>query len=101
MLPSGANAAMMAPPGTPGPATIMMPNMRRKWRKSNGSWGKPSIRHIVRAQAAIFMAEPDMWMVAQSGTTKPAMPSLTPLVMVCLSVTGMVAADDEVPKAVK
>ena len=45
------------------------------------------------------MAEPGMWMVAQSGTTNPATPSLTLFFNVRAKVTGMVAADDEVPRA--
>lgn len=40
-------------------------------------------------------------MVAQSGTVKLAMPSFTSFFNVCRSVTGMAAADDEVPRAVK
>ena len=40
-------------------------------------------------------------MVAQSGTVKLAMPSFTPFFNVCRNVTGMAAADDEVPRAVK
>ena len=61
----------------------------------------PLSMQMVRAQAVIFITEPDMWMVAQSGMVKPATSLLTPLSSVCLSVTGMVAAEDDVPKAVK
>lgn len=39
--------------------------------------------------------------VAHNGTTNPATPSSTPLAIVWRSVTGMVAADDDVPSAVK
>ena len=42
-----------------------------------------------------------MWMVAHSGTVKPATSSDTPMRTVCRSVTGMVAADDCVPRAVR
>ena len=49
----------------------------------------------------IFMIEPDMWMVAHNGTVKPATLGSTPNEMVWRKVTGMVAADDCVPKAVK
>ena len=72
-----------------------------KCRKVPKSCGMPSRRHIVRAQHVIFMAEPGMWMVAQSGTTNPATPSLTLFFNVRAKVTGMVAADDEVPRAVR
>ena len=52
------------------------------------------------AHDTIFSVEPDMWMVAQSGMTNPATSRLTPVFMVCSRVTGMVAADDCVPRAV-
>ena len=39
-------------------------------------------------------------MVAHSGITKLATPSLTPFLRVCANVTGMVAAEDWVPSAV-
>ena len=55
---------------------------------------------MVRAHVVIFIAEPDMWMVAHRGTVKPAISSETPFCCVCLKVTGMVAALDDVPKAV-
>ena len=61
----------------------------------------PLSMQMVRAQAVIFITEPDMWMVAQSGTVNPATSLLTPLSSVCLSVTGIVAAEDDVPRAVK
>ena len=38
---------------------------------------------------------------AHSGMTNPAISSITPFLMVCRKVTGMVAADDCVPNAVK
>ena len=53
------------------------------------------------AVCVIFNVLPDKWMVAQSGITKPAMSSLTPFFTVWRRVTGIVAADDWVPNAVK
>ena len=53
------------------------------------------------AHEVIFIALPDRWMVAHKGTTKPATRGFTPFFFVCSRVTGMVAALDEVPKAVK
>ena len=44
---------------------------------------------------------PDIWIVAHNGTTNPATPSLTPKALVRARVTGIVAADDCVPNAVK
>ena len=94
-------AAMIAPPGTPGAATIVMPSMRMKpdiiWK----SYGMFCIIISANAHDTIFIVLPERWMVAQSGMTKPAMSLLTPLLMVWRSVTGMVAADDCVPRAVK
>ena len=59
------------------------------------------MRQTASAQQIIFIIEPDMWMVAQRGTQKLAISSLTPFFFVCCSVTGMVAALDEVPNAVR
>ena len=95
------SAAMMAPPGTPGAATIMIPSIRMKPRNIPKSKGMPCISISATAQATIFSVLPDRWMVAQSGTLKPAISSLTPLATVCLRVTGIVAAEEEVPRAVK
>ena len=69
--------------------------------KSPGSCGKPVSRQIVKAHAVIFIALPLRWMVAQSGTTKLATSSLTPFFSVCFNVTGIVAADELVPNAVR
>ncbi len=98
---SGPSAAMTAPPGTPGAATIQMASTKMKLRKSGRLQGKPLIRQMVSAQQVIFIIDPERWMVAQSGMVNPAMPSVTPFFKVCFSVTGMVAADDDVPNAVK
>jgi hypothetical protein len=40
-------------------------------------------------------------MVAHKGTVKPAIPSSTPFFKVCFKVTGIVAAEEDVPNAVK
>ena len=53
------------------------------------------------AHATILSVLPDIWMVAHNGIQKPATPSDTPFFLVCSNVTGMVAADDWVPSAVK
>ena len=100
MLPSRPKAAMMAPPGTPGAATIVMPSMRMKPLNAAGSSGWPDMRRMAIAQAVIFIVLPERWIVAQRGTVKTAMLSRTPFLSACLSVTGMVAADDCVPNAV-
>ena len=59
------------------------------------------MRHTVSAQQVIFIIEPDRWMVAQRGMQKLAISSLTPFFFACRKVTGMVAALDEVPNAVR
>ena len=91
-------AAMMAPPGTPGAATIITPNISTKPRNVPNSTGMPCINIKATAQATIFSMLPDMWMLAQSGTTNPATSSSTPFFFTCWSVTGIVAADDDVPE---
>ena len=53
------------------------------------------------AHATIFSVLPLMWIVAQSGMTNPATLLFTPILTVWRSVTGIVAADDCVPYAVK
>ena len=93
--------AMMAPPGTPGAATIVIPSMKIKPAKSGKSNGIPCIIISARAQATIFSVLPDRWIVAHNGITKPAISAETPFFFVCSSVTGIVAADDCVPNAVK
>ena len=61
----------------------------------------PCIIINASAHATIFSVLPDKCIVAHNGTTNPATPSSTPLAIVWRSVTGMVAADDDVPSAVK
>ena len=62
--------------------------------------GSPDIYMMAIAQAVIFIVLPDRWIVAQSGTTKIAIVSRTPFLTACTNVTGIVAAEDCVPKAV-
>ena len=64
------------------------------------SCGIPFSRHIASAHDVIFIADPERWIVAQSGMVNPAILSDTPFLRVCASVTGIVAADDDVPSAV-
>ena len=68
---------------------------------SGKSKGMPCIIIKASAQATIFSVLPDRCMVAHSGMTKPAISVETPFFFVCSRVTGIVAADDCVPKAVK
>ena len=98
---SSPNEAMMAPPGIPGAATMVMPSMKIKPVNISKSYGMPVANISATEQATIFITEPDMCMVAQRGTVKPAVSGATPIFMVWRSVTGIVAADDCVPRAVK
>ena len=92
---------MMAPPGTPGAATIMTPSIIMKPRNIQKSNGIPFIIINATAQAVILRQLPERWIVAQRGTVNPAISSLTPFLRVQSKVTGIVAADEEVPRAVK
>ena len=67
---SGPSAAITAPPGTPGAATMQIASTKMKLRKSGRLQGKPLIRQMVSAQQVIFIIEPERWMVAQSGNGK-------------------------------
>ena len=93
--------AMMAPPGTPGAAMMVIASMPMKPANIPISKGMSRKSISAMAQHTIFIVEPDMWIVAHKGTTNPATELSTPQAIVCRSVTGMVAADDCVPKAVK
>ena len=55
---------------------------------------------IAIAQATIFIVLPERCIVAHNGITKPARSGRTPFFTVCSKVTGMVAAEDWVPRAV-
>lgn len=91
----------IAPPGTPGAATMVMPSIKINPANKGKSNGIPCIIINASAQATIFSVLPDRWMVAKSGITKPATSADTPFFLLCSSVTGMVAAEDCVPNAVK
>src|SRR5690606_41705952 len=101
--PSRPTADITAPPGTPGAASITTPSI-----KINGSMVSNDgisrtfcIAITATAQLTIVIVEPDKWMVAHSGTVKSATCGFTPLALVACSDTGIVAALDIVPRAVK
>ena len=85
---------MIAPPGTPGAATIVIPSIMMNPAIPAKVTGSPAMYMIAMAQAVIFIVLPERWMVAQRGTTKIAIVSRTPFFTVWASVTGIVAADD-------
>ena len=94
-------AAIIAPPGTPGAAIIVIPSIQIKPTIVSGSTVVPVSIIIAIEQDTILSVLPERWMVAHRGTTKPAMEGEMLFCMVCLRVTGMVAALDDVPRAVK
>ena len=91
---------MMAPPGTPGAATIVTASSRMKPTKVAVGSCSPASIETASAQATIFIIDPERWMVAQRGMTNEASSGRTPRRSVRSSVTGMVAAEDCVPRAV-
>ncbi len=94
------SAAMIAPPGTPGAATMVTPSIMMNPANSPGGVGRPDIYIIATAQATILSVLPARWIVAHSGTVKPAISGRTPLRRAHCRVTGIVAAEDCVPRAV-
>ena len=80
---------------------MVMPSMKMKPThctvETDSSW----VSTIAKAKEKIFEVEPARWMVAHSGTVKEATASDTPFLLVCASVTGIVAADEDVPNAVR
>ena len=92
--------AIITPPGTPGAAITVIVSIKMKWIIVEVSMGMPCIIINAKAQATILSILPERCIVAQSGTTKSATPRDTPLSIVCLRVTGIVAALDCVPSAV-
>ena len=93
-------AAITAPPGTPGAAIIVKPVRAMKPKKGPGSGVLPASSSSAAVKHTSLIMEPARWTVAHSGITKLAVSGRTPLAIVWRSVTGMVAAEEEVPMAV-
>ena len=91
----------MAPPGTPGEATIITPSIITNPTNMGVVNVMPCMSIRATAQAVIFMHEPLMWMVAHRGMAKSVTSVETFIRRAWRTVTGMVAAEDEVPRAVK
>ena len=91
---------MMEPPGAPGDATIATPRVMMNGTMIPRLMGSWFIRQTAVAQAVMVIMEPAMWMFAQSGTTKLRICSHTPSFFAHSRLTGMVAAEDWVPRAV-
>ena len=93
-------AAITAPPGTPGAATIVMPSIRMKGSICAKVTSQPLSIMTAMEQLVRVMVEPDRWIVAHRGMTKSAILARKPFFLVHSSVTGIVAAEDWVPIAV-
>lgn len=91
---------MMEPPGAPGDATMATPRVMMNGTMIPRLMGSWFIRQTAVAQAVMVIMEPAMWMFAQSGTTKLRICSHTPSFLAHSRLTGMVAAEDWVPRAV-
>ncbi len=70
--------AIIQPPGIPGAAMMVTPSMQMKPANIPKSKGIPRVIIRATAQETILSVEPDMWMVAQSGTVNPATAGSTP-----------------------
>ena len=101
MLSKRPKAAIIAPPGMPGAATIVTPSINIKGNRLLKGVAMPFNIMTVIAQLVSVIVLPDKWMVAQRGTANSAIPSSTPFNFACRNVTGIVAAEDWVPMAVK
>ena len=93
------SAAIIAPPGTPGAATIAIPSIKIKPAIIPKEIGILDISMIAMAHATIFIVLPERCIVAQSGITNAASSRFTPFLIDCSNVTGIVAAEDCVPNA--
>lgn len=103
MLVNNPSADITAPPGAPGAAIITTPSIKINGNISDNDGttmsGESNITAI--AQVTMVIVDPDKWIVAQSGTVKLATSSLTLLDLLARRETGIVAALDIVPIAVK
>ena len=97
---NGARAVIIAPPGTPGAATIATANVKINAEYWENDISIPVVYITANEQATILSIEPERLIVAHSGTAKLAIEFLTPFDKVDSSVTGIVAAEEEVPRAV-
>ena len=94
------SAVIIEPPGAPGEATIAMPSVMMNGITVDKLMGRLFIMQTAVAQAVIVIIEPHMWMFAQRGTTKLRISALMPSCSAHLRLTGIVAAEDCVPRAV-
>src|SRR5690554_1031127 len=103
MEPNKPTADITAPPGTPGAASMTTPSIsiNGKIVKNDGIASELCRNITAMVQLTMVMVEPAKCTVAHSGTAKLATSSLTLFSLTLRKVTGMVAALDMVPNAVK
>ena len=87
--------------GTPGAAIIVTPRTSKKGKIVPNVMDSPCKNKTAVAQLNRVIVLPDKCIFASKGIVKPAILSFTFNFLVCSNVTGIVAADDWVPSAVK
>ena len=92
---------MIAPPGAPGAATKATPRVAMKAAIIPKLCVMSNINKTAVTQDVIVTTLPIRWIVALKGITNSLISSDTPLFRAHSMLTGIVAAEDCVPKAVK
>ena len=87
------------PPGIPGAATQVTASISTKAMKVNKSISMPVVNINAIAHSTTWIFKPGICRLAQSGTTNDAVSSLPTIFLVCLSVIGIVAAEEDVANA--
>src|SRR5690606_22224561 len=80
---------------------MVTPKARINGKKSIKDAAMPLMVIMAKAQAVIVTVDPDRWVVTHKGMTNAARNPRAPIFFVSSSVTGIVAADDCDPSAVK
>ena len=95
-------AAITAPPGTPGAATIVIPRSRINLIINPHPGNTPlCIKKTAVEHDTRVIVLPDKWIVAHKGIAKLTTSSLIFSFLAHFRVTGIVEAEDCVPNAVK
>ena len=94
-------AVITPPPGTPGAATIIMPSISTTGVTEAKLGFCPVMYSTATAHEVMVIIDPDRWMVAHNGIAKSTTRDAIPAFLAERTVTGIVAAEDWVPIAVK
>ena len=95
------SADMTPPPGTPGAANIVTPSIKINGRYMEREGAIPFASRIPMEPMTRQMVSPAKWMVAPRGMTNSEISFVTSFFSVDSRLTGMVEAEDWVPRAVK